>query len=207
MKYSDLNLYVRPEVQGAPDFIIERAIRDSAIDFCSRSDVYMPEPEFMTVVPGVNEYAVSLPSGSELNHIIDIFWNTAALKPTSYSELLQRLGNESTRGSPRYYAQRDNTEFYLAPIPASTASIRVLYSVKPTSTSTSIPDTVGKEHRELIAHGALYRLQMMSSQPWANPNAAGVNKQLFERSVGRVIRQVKYGFSGGSLTAKSREFI
>ena len=24
MKYSDLNLYVRPEVQGAPDFIIER---------------------------------------------------------------------------------------------------------------------------------------------------------------------------------------
>ena len=53
MKYSDLNLYVRPEVQGAPDFIIERAIRDSAIDFCSRSDIYMPEPEFMTVIEGV----------------------------------------------------------------------------------------------------------------------------------------------------------
>tara|TARA_R110002153_G_scaffold92322_9_gene224318 strand:+ start:1006 stop:1629 length:624 start_codon:yes stop_codon:yes gene_type:complete len=207
MKYSDLNVYVRPEAQGAPDFIIERAIRDSAIDFCSRSDIYMPEPEFMTVIAGVNEYAVSLPSGTELNHIIDIFSNTTSLKPTSYSELLQRLGDESTRGSPQYYSQRDNTDFYLAPIPSAASRIRVVYSVKPTSTSSSIPDTVGKEHRELISHGALYRLQMMGSQPWSNPSAAGVNKQLFERSVGRVIRQVKYGFSGGSLTAKSREFI
>jgi len=207
MKYSDLNLYVRPEVQGAPDFIIERAIRDSAIDFCSRSDIYMPEPEFMAVISGVNEYAVSLPSGTELNHIIDIFSNTTPLKPISYSELLQRLGDESTKGTPRYYAQRDNTDFYLAPIPAAAARSRVMYSVKRTSTSSSIPDTVGKEHRELITHGALYRLQMMSSQPWSNPNAAGVNKQLFERAVGRVIRQVKYGFSGGSLTCKSRAFI
>jgi len=83
----------------------------------------------------------------------------------------------------------------------------VLYSVKPTSSSTSIPDTIGKENRELISHGALYRLQMMSGQPWSNPSAAGSNKQLFEREVGRAIRQVKYGFSGGSLTAKPRAFI
>ena len=48
---------------------------------------------------------------------------------------------------------------------------------------------------------------MMSGQPWSNPSAAGSNKQLFEREVGRAIRQVKYGFSGGSLTAKPRAFI
>ena len=48
---------------------------------------------------------------------------------------------------------------------------------------------------------------MMSGQPWSNPNAAVANKQLFDRGVGKAIRQVKYGFSGGSLTAKSRAFI
>jgi hypothetical protein len=129
------------------------------------------------------------------------------LTPISYSQLLLRLGDENTRGTPAYYAQRDNADFYLAPIPAAVDSFRVLYSVKPTSSSSSIPDSVGKEHRETIAHGALYRLQMMSGQPWSNPNAAGVNKQLFERGVGKVIRQVKYGFSGGSLTCKPRAFI
>lgn len=207
MKYSDFSAHIRPEVQGAPDFVIERAVRDSAIDFCSRTDIYMPEPEFLTVIAGLNEYAVSLPAGTELNHILDIFKDKSALSPISYNQLLLRLGDETTTGSPQYYAQRDNADFYLAPIPSATDSLRVLYSVKPSSASTSIPDTVGKEHRELIAHGALYRLQMMSSQPWSNPAAAANNKQLFERAVGRVIRQVKYGFSGGSLTAKSRAFI
>jgi len=207
MKYSDFSFYARPEAQAAPDFLIERSVRDSAIDFCTRTDIYLPEPEFITIISGVNEYAVSLPSGTELNHILDIFNNNTALNPISYSQLLLRLGDENTTGTPAYYAQRDNSDFYLAPIPAETNSFRVLYSVKPTSSSSSIPDSVGKEHREVISHGALYRLQMMSGQPWSNPNAAVANKQLFDRGVGKAIRQVKYGFSGGSLTAKSRAFI
>ena len=92
MKYSDFSAHVRPEVQGAPDFVIERAVRDSAIDFCSRTDIYMPEPEFLTVIAGLNEYAVSLPTGTELNHILDIFKDKSALSPISYNQLLLRLG-------------------------------------------------------------------------------------------------------------------
>jgi len=207
VKYSDFSPYVRPEVQGCPDFVLERAVRDSAIEFCRRTDIYTPEPEFITIISGLNEYAVSLPTGTELNHILDVFNDKVALEPVSYNQLLLKLGDENTTGTPKYYAQRDNADFYIAPIPADADSFRVLYSVKPTSSSTSIPDTIGKENRELISHGALYRLQMMSGQPWSNPSAAGSNKQLFEREVGRAIRQVKYGFSGGSLTAKLRAFI
>jgi len=88
MKYSDLNVHIRPEVQGCPDFIIERAVRDAAIDFCRRTDVYIPEPEFVIVIGGVNEYSVTIPTGTELNHIIDIFDNHRALQPISYNELL-----------------------------------------------------------------------------------------------------------------------
>ena len=207
MKYLDFSFYVRSEVQGAPDFIIERAVRDSAIDFCQRTGVYIPEPERVTIIAGVNEYAVTLPTGTELNHIIDIYDNNTPLQPTSYTELLMRLGDETERGTPRYYSQRDNTDFYLAPIPDKADTVRVIYSVKPTSTSTSMPDTIGKENREAIVHGALYRLQMMSGQPFSNPGAAQMNSQLFEKAVGRVTRQVKYGFSGGKLTAKPRAFI
>ncbi len=207
MKYSDFTVHVKPECGGAPDFLIERAVRDAAIDFCHRTDVYIPEPEFITIIGGVNEYAVTLPTGTELNHIIDIFDNKTALKPVSYNELLRRLGDETEKGNPRYYAQRDNTDFYLAPIPDKNASFRILYSVKPTSTSTSIPDTIGKEYRETIVHGALFRLQMMAGQPFADGGAAQANRTLYERDVGRTIRQVKYGFSGGTLTCKPRAFI
>ena len=207
MKYADFSQFIRPEVQGCPDYRIERAVRDSAVDFCTRTDVYVAEPEFVTIVQNVNEYDLSIDEGSELNHILDIFNNTTKLKPVSYSVLLGALGNESTTGTPQYYAQRDNTQFYLAPIPSASASYRVLYSLKPSSTSTSIPDTIGKEYREAISHGALFRLQMMAGQPFGNLSLAATNRDLFEKSIGRTIRQVKYGFSGGSLTAKSREFI
>lgn len=207
MKYSDFTLYVKPEVGGAPDFLIERAVRDTAIDFCQRTDVYIPEPEFITIIEGVNEYAVTIPTGTELNHIVDIFDDKTALRPISFNELMRRLGNETEKGNPRYYAQRDNTDFFVAPIPNKNTSFRVVYSVKPTATSTSIPDTIGREYRETIVHGALYRLQMMAGQPFADGGAAQANRSLYEREVGRTVRQVKYGFSGGTLTCKPRAFI
>ena len=207
MKFSDFNIFIRPEVQGCPDFLIERSVRDSAVDFCTRTDVYMVEPENIIVVAGVNEYSVSLPSGTELNHIVDIYNDKQALQPVSYTELEMRLGDRSERAIPRYYAQRDNADIYLAPIPDAKRTLKVLFSVKPTSTSTSIPDTIGRENREAITHGALYRLQMMSGQPFSNGGAAQMNSQLFEKAVGRAARQVKYGFAGGTLTCKPRLFI
>ncbi len=207
MKYSDITSYIRPQVSGAPNVMIERAIRDTAIDFCRRTDVYVAEPEFISIVANVNEYAVTIPAGTELNHILDIFNDKTALKPVSFSVLLQNLGDETETGSPKMYAQRDNQEFFLAPIPSATDSLRVLFSLKPTSTSSSIPDTIGKEYREALTLGTLYRLQMMSGYPFSNPSAAVANLGLYEREVGRTVRQVKYGFSGGSLTAKRREFL
>lgn len=207
MKFLDFAPFIRPEVQGCPDFLLERAVRDAATDFCRRTDVYLAEPEYIQISAGVNEYSVTIPTGTELNHIVDIYNNNVALNPVSFTELLKRLGDEDTRGNPKYYAQRDNTDFYLAPIPADKDTLRVLYSLKPTSSSTSIPDTIGKEYREIISHGALFRLQMMAGQPFSNPNFGAINRDLFEKEVGRTIRQSKYGFSGGSLTCKPRGFI
>ena len=207
MKFTDFSASVRPEVQGCPDFMIERAVRDSSIDFCQRTGAYIPEPEFILISNGVNEYEVTVPAGAELNYIIDIFANRTRLNPVSYPELLGKIGDGTQKGAPKYYSQRDNTQFYLAPIPETADSLQVIYSLKPSSTSSSIPDFIGKENQEAISQGALYRLQMMQGQPFTNPNAASMNKQLYDKQVGRVVRQVKYGFAGGSLTARSREFI
>lgn len=207
MKFRDFAQIIRPECHGAPDFVIERAVRDSAIDFCKRTGVFIPEPEQVSVIKGINEYEVTVPSGTELNYITDIFANNFKLQPVSYNRLLEQLGDEDTQGTPSFYSQRDNTSFFVAPIPDAADTLRVLYSLKPSPTSTSIPDTVGKENREAIAQGAIYRLQMMPGQPFTDPGSAANNKQLFERQVGRTIRQVKYGFSGGSLKVRYRQFI
>lgn len=207
MKYLDISEFVRTEAQGAPEFLIERAVRESATDFCVKTDVYRLEPETIQVIAGIEEYDLTIPTGTELNSIIDVYRGNRTLQPVSYSRLLEVRGDGTSTGQPRCYSQRDNTVFYLAPIPSAAETLSVLYSVKPSPTSTSIPDTIGKEYREPIVHGALYRLQMMPNQPWSDQGSAQANKSLCDQRVGQVIREVRYGYGGGSLTVKSRAFI
>lgn len=207
MRYLEIAEFVRPEAHGAPDFLVERSLREAAIEFCVKTDIYRPEPEDFLVIPNITEYEVSIPTATELNHIIDIYRDQASLSPVSYTRLLQVTGDGSHEAKPRYYSQRDNTVFYLAPTPSERETLKVLYSVKPAPTSTGIPDTIGEEHKESLVHGAIYRLQMMTNQPWSNMGAAQSNKSLFDQRVGQVTREVKYGYSGGSLTVKSRAFI
>ena len=57
MKFRDFANLVRTEAPGAPDFLIERSVRDTAIDFCRRTGVYIPEPENVTVIKGVRSLA------------------------------------------------------------------------------------------------------------------------------------------------------
>ncbi len=207
MRFLEIAEYVRPEAHGAPDFLVERAIRESAIDFCVKTDVYRLEPEDFLVIPSITEYELSIPAGTELNHIVDIYRNKQTLQPVSYTRLLEITGDGTSKGKPNYYSQRDNTQFYLALTPNERETLKALYSLKPSPSSLSIPDTIGEEYKEPLVHGAIYRLQMMTSQPWSNMGAAQSNKALFDQRTGQVTREVKYGYSGGSLTVKSRAFI
>ena len=206
MKYLDLGPYVRSEAQGVPDFILERSVREATIDFCVETDVYRPEPEKVNVSAGISEYELTIPAGTELNHIIDIFRDKDRLTPVSYARLLEITGDETSRGLPTKYSQRDNTVFYLAPLPATAETLSVLYSLKPSASSSSIPDTVGKEYRETLVHGALYRLQMMPNQPWSNIGQAQNNKILCDKRKTEIMRQVRYGYAGAALTVRSRGF-
>jgi hypothetical protein len=207
VRFLEIAEYVRPEAHGAPDFLVERAIRESAIDFCVKTDIYRLEPEDFLVIPSITEYELSIPVGTELNHIVDIYRNKQTLQPVSYTRLLEITGDGSSKGKPNYYSQRDNTQFYLALTPNERETLKALYSLKPSPSSSSIPDTIGEEYKEPLVHGAIYRLQMMTSQPWSNMGAAQSNKALFDQRTGQVTREVKYGYSGGSLTVKSRAFI
>ena len=51
MRYLEIAEYVRPEAHGAPDFLVERSLREAAIEFCVKTDIYRPEPEDFLVIP------------------------------------------------------------------------------------------------------------------------------------------------------------
>lgn len=206
MKYSDLFVYVLSEVPGCPEFTAERAIRDACIDFCARTDIYRAEAQTLVVTAGITEYELDAPVGTEPNHVKTILRNGRPLTASTYEDVITLI-ELSDRSYPQCFAQYDNANVLIGPKPVERESLKVLYTLKPTQSSTSIPDTIGNEWREALVSGALFRLQMMAGQPWLNPNAANANAQIYERSVAKAIRQAKYGHGGAPLTVTPREFM
>ena len=206
MKYSDLFVYVLTEVPSCPEFTAERAIRDTCIDFCARTDLYRAEPQSLVVSAGISDYELDAPTGTEPNHVKTILRAGVPLEVVTYEDAFMRT-EVAERSSPKFYAQYDNRNVLIGPKPEGKETLKILYTLKPTQSSTSIPDTIGLEHRETLVSGALFRLQMMSGQPWMDGAAAGANRQLYERGVVGAIRQAKYGHSGASLSVTPREFI
>lgn len=206
MKYSDLFVYVLSEVPGCPEFTAERAIRDACIDFCARTDLYRADVLTLVVTPNITEYELDAPTGTEPNHVKMVLRNGRPLQSLTFEDAFMRT-ELSDRSAPSYFSQYDNSNLLLGPKPSDRESLKVIYSLKPTQTSTSIPDTVGLEWREALVSGALFRLQMMSGQPWMDGGAAGANNQIYERELAKAIRQSKYGHSGAPLTVTPREFI
>ena len=56
---------------------------------------------------------------------------------------------------------------------------------------------------DIAVQGGAQRMKVVQMAP----NFGSINRDLYEKEVGRTIRQAKYGFSGGSLTCKPRAFI
>ncbi len=206
MKYSDLFVYVLSEVPSCPEFTAERAIRDACIDFCARTDIYRAEPQTLVISRSITDYEIDAPTGTEPNHVNAILRKGRPLEEVTYEDAFMRI-EMSEFGPPSYYAQPDNRTIVLGPKPEGRETLKILYSLKPTQASSSIPDTIGLEHRETLVSGALFRLQMMSGQPWMDGSAAGANRQLYERGVSAAMRQAKYGHNGASLRVTPREFI
>lgn len=206
MKFADLVDYVLPEVSGCPHFTAEKAIRDACIELCEKTDVYVVGAELLQVVPGITEYDIDAPVGTEPSRVLSLLRSGSPLTKVKPIEAIERI-DSTTATAPSFYSQFDNTKLILGPTPDAKETLKIVTSLKPSPTATSIPDTIGLEHRETIVSGALWRLQMMSTQTWYNPSAAQMNLLLFNRGVAKVMKRVKSGFTGASLTVRSREFI
>lgn len=206
MDWVDLHPLVARGAANAPNFVIEAAVREAAIELCERTDVYQLE-ETVYLEPDFDEYQVTPPEGYEVCHLLDMTLVTgnAKLSPTS----LKGLRDEQRRlpqGTPAFYASLDNVMFFVAPKPSVAQEMAVIFSVKPTEAATGIPDTIGNEYREAIAAGALTRLLAQADTPWRDMQMSQVHGRAFRREVSRIARTVKYGFGGASLRAYHREF-
>ena len=211
---------VKREAPSCPSFIAIEELRNTIIDFCINTDIYLADLSLFQTVTGINEYEsadLDIPVGSELNHILDFFCEVGESTVQLSEKNLTRLEPKSLIGKPslfdlygsckpKYYSQKDQETILIAPTPNQNYSLYALYSLKPTATATTIPNIIVNEYQETIVHGALYRLQMMKDSPWSDVQAADLNKRMYDKGEAQAVRKTKYGLVGAPLTIKYQEF-
>ena len=66
---------VKREAPSCPSFLAIEELRNTLIEFCVNTDIYLQDLTLVQVVKNLNEYSagdLDIPAGTELNHIIDI---------------------------------------------------------------------------------------------------------------------------------------
>ena len=152
---------VKREVPNCPRAVMLDEIRNTLIDFCINTDIYVQDLTPLLTVQNVNQYeadCLDIPVGAELNHILDIFRSsspsTTALSKKSLTplEAKSQIGSVSIfnfygTGRIKYYTQKDQETILFAPTPEENETLYVLYSLKPTHTATTVPSIIINEYK------------------------------------------------------------
>lgn len=197
-----------PHVPDCPRFIIVRALREAAIEMCEVSDIWQAEVEDLLTVDGVADYDLSPPTGANINHVLAILRTSGTSRFPLRKVTQEAILSSTSSGPPQVYTLNDSDTITFSPVPdaASVETLKVLYSLKPSNTATSIPDFVAKENEDALMYGATYRLLSMPQVSWTNPPVAAEHYRRWRSALGRVVRKVKYGHAGAPLTVQNPGF-
>lgn len=209
--------WVAPHVPGAPDPLIEQAIRDVCIDFCDATNI-VQSVEAQSTVAGEPEYPVATPTQQRLVSVLQVTYKAVPLSYVAIDAVAHGAATraaydtvvEPARGTPRSYYQRTPSDdaIYLWPVPdlSETDAIAVRASFAPTRTATQVDDVLFDEWLPDIVTGALARLMMVPAMPFTNPKMALEYDKIFRGSKAAALAHSRRGSGRGGLFVQPRAF-
>lgn len=178
---------VIPEVIGCPIFVAVESVRDAAIEFCNRSRYWRVTLASINIVAGQATYTLIPPTDSSISEILSVRHNTFVVNPTSEFSLDGQYPSWRllTSSQAEEYFSNERNIIRLTPIPSvsGTANLDVRVVLKPSRTSTTIPDQLYDHYLEEVAAGAKARLMVMPGVDWSNPDLALYYRTVFESGI------------------------
>ncbi len=187
-KIEDFLPYVMPEVPGCPPNIATTYITLAVINFCAESWAWNVWTEKETFPAGESEIPLTYPTQSKPDGIMQ-----ARKNDENYS--LHYLGLEDG------VVQLDQEL-------KQSADFQFKIALKPTQGATIIPEWIFEDYVETIAAGTKHKLMSMVGQPWANPNSAAYNYDVFRKGISQAGSQKRIKEkTRRSLSVQSRSFL
>ena len=205
-----------PEVMqfcpDVPEHIAVNAIRNTCIDFCTRTYYWQINVPTISVVQGQANYAIQTPADTKLVGIISAYYDTNLLIPQPPDTLasIYRMGNwQEVQGSPQYYTQIIKPEIVLVPYPyedrADVLNVRV--AIAPLRDSTEVTSELYENFLDVIANGARSVLYGTPGQPYFDRQSSKDCERVYRAGVSDTRIAMNKGLTRTSNRAEFQRFV
>lgn len=181
---SDFYPHILPEVPECPRPLVDFAIRNTLIDFCKETKIWVQALTPVDAVALQMDYALTPPTDTELVRIERVRYDGATLTPKTQDQLdaIYPNGWADLTGTPEYCAITGVDTFSLIPAPtdALTGAIAIRSSLMPSASGAVCPDLILRRYAVQIASGVKAALMLMPEKRWTNADLAEVYGGAYE---------------------------
>ena len=189
---------VLSELPGAPLPVVDDWLRNMAIEFCERSKAHVVDLDPVDAVANQMEYALDLPTGTELVEVVSAWFSGDKITPKSPAFLENKYGDWAAEiDTPQFYLQQDTENLLLVPAPstAEVGAIKIKAAIKPTVTATGIDDWLFSQWHLALAAGAKSKMMAMGGGvSWESPSRVPMYSAVFEDAITRAMTGSANGF-------------
>lgn len=162
---------------GAPQPLVVQMLLDSAIQFCTETDIVQTQLDPMDLLAEEQTYELDLPRNTQLARVQSVVYGESPLKPIG------------TGPSAYFWEAPATLILHPKPTESKDAWVHVRVSTKPTRNATLLDDTLYNDYVEAIVGGTVMRLCSMQGQSFTNAGnatmgagwyTAGKNRALYE---------------------------
>jgi hypothetical protein len=168
------------DVKGCPSITIEKAVRDTVIDFCERTHLIQRTVGPLDVTAGAGEKTSFGTSIAATEHVLAIkaAWiDGKSVEIYGPADAAADFPDWQTAlGTPEYLVMERPNAYYVVPALADpmVGALRMRVAVGLLETATGCDDRIRRDYRDAITQGAKARLFAIADKPWTNLPLAGV---------------------------------
>jgi hypothetical protein len=208
--YSAFFPYLIPLVPHVADPVAEQAIRDACIEFCKESLVWQTPIDPISTTGGEGVYQLDVPTGTNLAHVVDLYYDNARLGKKSISEIASKFSYDWMQrvGTPSVFTMLNPNEVTLVPKPETSLlnALTGILAFAPLRKSTGIIDYIFEDYAEEIARGAAARLMMIPNQQWTDPKSGLGYRKQFTSDMSNARAHVNQGQVRAPISVHLRRF-
>jgi hypothetical protein len=205
---------VRLYVPNVADAIALHVVRNSAIDFCRQTCLWLYDFDPVMGIAMQPVYQIDTPDNSVITLASEIWYGERRIDPQSFEQLKKRYVNDFRditvyNGPPVWYMHEDLCSIRLVPCPATVPADDPDYLtgaviLQPTRDSLGMPAEIAERWMEGIGYGARARLYDTPDTPYFNPGNARIYERKAMNEIGKAKIQANQGRTRGPLMINKR---